>query len=121
MTDWRSKLDLAEIISAETGHVKLPMSRLKDARVLWVNPRAPSEDPNYGALGDHASYESYLLENCAFTLTDPAAGTPDTFGVADCYGGAGIGSNGGSGRAVFLNGYHVKGIGRTPLVGIDAD
>lgn len=121
MTDWRWKLDIAKIISPENGHVKVPMSRLEGARVLWVNPRAPSEDPVYGALGDHAVYERHLLESCAFTITDPAVGMSDAFGVADCYGGAGISSNGGSGRAVYINGYHVKGVGRTPLVGIDAD
>lgn len=37
-------------------------------------------------------------------------------GVADRYGGPGIGHNGGSGRAAVVNSYHVKGIGRTPLV-----
>lgn len=121
MTDWRWKFDIAEIISPETGHVKIPMSRLEGARVLWSNPRAPSEDPAYGALGDRAAYERHLLERCAFTITGPGAGVPDAFGVADCYGGAGISSNGGSGRAVYINGYHVKGVGRTPLVGIDAD
>lgn len=121
MTAWRSKLDIAEVISSETGHVKIPMSRLEAARVLWVNPRARSEDPDYHALGDHARYERHLLEACAFTIADARAGTPDTFGVADCYGGAGIGTNGGSGRAAYINGYHVKGIGRTPLVGLDTD
>lgn len=121
MTDWRSKFDIAEIISPENGHVKIPMSRLEDARVLWINPRAQSEDPDYSALGDYAKYERHLLEKCAFTITDSDVGVSDTFGIADCYGGAGIGSNGGSGRAVYINGYHVKGVGRTPLVGIDND
>lgn len=121
MTDWRWKLNIAEIISADNGHVKIPMSRLKGARVQWVNPRAPEEDPACAALGENAAYERHLLEACAFTITDPDGGTPDAFGIADCYGGAGIGSNGGSGRAVYINGYHVKGVGRTPLVGVDTD
>jgi hypothetical protein len=121
MTDWRSTFDLAAIVSPETGHVKLPMARLPNARVLWSNPRARSEDPHYPTLGDQAEYERCLLEKCGFVLADPDTGVADAYGVADCYGGAGLGSNGGSGRAVYLNGYHVKGIGRTPLVGLDTD
>ena len=39
-----------------------------------------------------------------------------TVGYADRYGGSGIGLNGGSGRAAVVNGYLVKGVGRTPLV-----
>jgi protein adenylyltransferase SelO-like protein len=121
MADGRSEFDIAQIISPETGHVKLPLSRLEGARVLWINPRAQTEDPSYRALGDRAGYERHLLETCAFTIAGAGAGTSDTFGIADCYGGAGIGTNGGSGRAVYVNGYHVKGVGRTPLVGLDND
>jgi len=36
---------------------------------------------------------------------------------ADRYGGPGIGTNGGSGRIGFIDGFQIKGIGRSPLVG----
>lgn len=117
----RSKLNIAEIISPENGHVRIPMSRLEGASVVWVNPRAEDEDPNYSALGDLSRYGAYLLEKCAFVIAAADVQTPDAFGIADRYGGDGIGSNGGSGRAVFMNGYHIKGVGRTPLVGLDTD
>lgn len=37
--------------------------------------------------------------------------------LVDGYGGRSIGRNGGSGRAGFFGAFHVKGIGKTPLVG----
>jgi hypothetical protein len=45
-----------------------------------------------------------------------AASNGSLTGVADRYGGAGIGRNGGSGRNALVEGFLVKGIGRTPLV-----
>ncbi|HVZ29030.1 MAG TPA: hypothetical protein VG839_01460, partial [Asticcacaulis sp.] len=43
-------------------------------------------------------------------------GAETATGWADRYGGQGIGACGGSARAAFVNGYHVKGIGKTPLL-----
>jgi hypothetical protein len=65
-----------------------------------------------------------LAAICAPTQTDvgSSGSTSAEFsngcltGVADRYGGAGIGRNGGSGRNALVEGFLVKGIGRTPLV-----
>ena len=99
-----------------TGHVELSMKRLSSARVLWKNPKYAELDTFFcerRATPDMA--DEHLLRHCAFAMARPGE-SADAVAHADRYGGAGIGLNGGSGRAVCLPGYHVKGIGRTPLV-----
>ncbi|MBQ5940039.1 hypothetical protein [Massilia sp. AB1] len=99
-------------------HVPVRLRRIENARVLWLNLGAAEADPQFAACGgDAARYEEHLLSACAY-LVDEEAWTSgaETTGHADRYGGLGIGANGGSGRAVVVNGYLVKGCGRTPLV-----
>lgn len=107
---------VAALLTAGHGHVPVPMRRLANARVLWLNDRAAHQDPSFAALGqDRAAFARHLLACCAFVIAK-GPGPIDAEGIADRYGGAGIGRNGGSGRNVCLHGYLVKGVGRTPLV-----
>lgn len=104
-----------ELFGPESGHVPVQLSRLTRARVIWVNESWALTDPEYQRTGGGVCYAEHLLKQCAFQIT-PAAGVTDAEGYADRYGGAGIGTNGGAGRAAYVNGYYVKGVGRTPLV-----
>jgi hypothetical protein len=106
---------MADLISAANGHLALPAQRCGSASLLWVNPRARQIDPEaFDRFGDMYHYGRHLLDKCAYLIA--SNGHVDDEFVVDRYGGSGIGHNGGSGRAGFINGYNVKGIGRTPLV-----
>jgi hypothetical protein len=109
-----------------TGHVPVPLVRLKDAKMLWVNYQVSAQDPNFEKCGrNRERYEAYLLEACAYRIAigdEVSADSSDLLmGYADRYGGYGIGANGGSGRAVILEEYSIKGCGRTPLVSATTD
>ncbi len=111
----------AEVFFDPQGqHLPLSMRRFPQARVIWVNQRVMRQDPAFDACGSTlADYSAHLLRSCAYAVTDqPPEDEEAVIGVADRYGGIGIGHNGGSGRAVIVNGYHVKGVGRTPLVSV---
>lgn len=113
------------IFGAETGHLAVPLARLAAPRLLWLNRRVMRRDPQFLGGFSEADYAQHLLHQCAFEVIEnrlaAAADAGTVRGVADRYGGTGIGRNGGSGRAVFVNGYHVKGVGRTPLVSVLTD
>lgn len=103
-------------LGAATGHVAVPVRQASQARLLWLNTRAAALDPEFARLGrDARCYGEHLLEHCAWLVAEPGEAA-EGWGHADRYGGSGIGHNGGSGRALTLHGYHVKGVGRTPLV-----
>ena len=107
---------VARLLGPDAGHVPVPLQRLPDARLLWLNRRAMHDDPQFARCGgDEARYANHLLEACAWRTAAPG-GDVDTLGYADRYGGERIGFNGGSGRTVTVGGYCVKGVGRTPLV-----
>jgi len=112
-------VDMDHMLSSACGHVPLTLAALPHARVQWVNARAGVQDPKFAAFnGDLKAYGQHLLDQCAFALAkDPVATGTKVIATADRYGGMGIGCNGGSGRAAYVNGYYVKGIGATPLVG----
>lgn len=111
----------AEVLDAANGHVAVPLARLREATVLWLNVAEAESDPAWGRLdADPDAYAAHLLASCAWRIA--AAGeTPERTGIADRYGGGAIGTNGGSGRAAIIDGYCVKGVGRTPLIGRDVD
>lgn len=104
-------------------HIPLSMRPLPHSRVVWINQRVMRQDPAFEICGGTLeAYSAHLLRACAYTIAlEEAWGNDDITGVADRYGGPGIGHNGGSGRAAVINGYHVKGVGRTPLVGALTD
>lgn len=93
------------------------MKRLDNPKVIWVNEQASMIDSEYhtGSTSKQ-NYREHLLQACAFVISEsePSA----TYGWADRYGGSGIGRHGGSGRSAIVNGYSVKGVGPTPLIGI---
>ena len=112
--------DAQAMFKAEHMHIPVRLQHLVHAQVLWVNQRLIRQDPQYdGPDFSIYAYARHLLETCAFALPIYAdlAGDASAIGVADRYGGTGLASNGGSGRSVFINGYYVKGVGPTPLVG----
>ena len=115
--------DVAALFTAGHGHVEIPLRRLPHARLLWLNQRAMRDDPAFLAAGASAqAYGEWLLDRCAYAMADAGcAGAADATGVADRYGGTGIGHNGGSGRAAYVHGDQVKGVGRTPLVSVLTD
>lgn len=122
MTDvsWLDEYASALLFGAGSPHMPVTLQRLRHARVLWLNQQVAADDPAYAAVGGTpAAYERHLLSRCAYAVPLPGAAfdVEDTITAhADRYGGPGIGLNGGSGRAAVVGGYHVKGIGRTPLV-----
>lgn len=113
------------LFGADSAHLPVRLNRLPRARMLWLNQRVMRSDPRFAEAGGTAqAYVSHLLACCAYAMAADNGVEPsnDTvIGFADRYGGTGIGHNGGSGRAAVVNGYHVKGIGRTPLVSVLAD
>lgn len=111
--------DLTRMLSDACGHVSMSLSALPNARLLWINARAARQDPSFDKFsGDVFAYGQYLVAQCAYALPQaPVAESERVTAFADRYGGMGIGSNGGSGRAASVNGYYVKGIGPTPLIG----
>ncbi len=111
----------AQVIHAESGHIRIPLRHLNEARLLWVNLEDAQDDPVFAALGgDLERYSQHLLASCAYSVAS-AGEAVDAYGLADRYGGNNIGSNGGSGRAALIGHYHVKGVGRTPLIGFGVD
>lgn len=113
-----------EIFGTGPHAVPVELQRAPKARVLWINRRAMHDDPQFEACGaSEEVYGAHLLNACAFIVPTDSTGQPpaDTIAFADRYGGVGIGTNGGSGRAAVVNGYLVKGIGKTPLIGKTAN
>jgi hypothetical protein len=114
--------DTFGVFRSDCGHVPVRLRSIPNARILWLNRTAIANDPAFTRLsGDEYRYRQHLLNCCAYQIVPPHAPAPtdgeiETTGLADRYGGNGIGHNGGSGRNVFVNDYFVKGIGRTPLV-----
>ncbi len=110
-----------DVLNPANGHVAVPLTKLQGATLLWLNAEEAEADPAWARLnGDRAAYAEHLLAACAYKVSADGE-TPDRMGVADRYGGGGIGSNGGSGRAAIIGPYCVKGVGRTPLIGRDVD
>lgn len=117
------RIDAAEsarLFSAGNEHVPVPLRRPDGAQLLWLNRRVMRDDPAWQRVGgSEEAYARHLLDVCAVVVAAP--GHVGRVGHADRYGGQGIGRNGGSGRAIVVDAYHVKGIGRTPLIGVGTD
>lgn len=105
-----------KISNPESSSIVL-LNKIPHARILWVNRDILVKNlQNFP--GSEDEYREHLLESCGYLISN--SGGADVIGWADRYGGSGIGSNGGSGRSVVLNGYSVKGVGATSLIGSDA-
>lgn len=108
------------------AHAQHSLKKCNNPRLLWINQRLAADDSNFDAVGrDIGRYGTLLVERCAYVVATGETGAVQEahapIGLVDRYGGSGIGSNGGSGRAALINGYYVKGIGRTCLIGKDVD
>ncbi|MDY0744004.1 hypothetical protein SNE35_05790 [Paucibacter sp. R3-3] len=110
----------SEFFSESMGHLAVRLTHLPNARVLWINPRYSKIDPTPASRLAPNEYVDHIKETCAkriFHAFSENIASRSSVGIADRYGGSGIGNNGGSGRACVIDGYSIKGIGRTPLVG----
>lgn len=108
--------ELASIVSSEPSSKLVQLAALSKAKMLWVDKhatRCAPHSPTVGSRGE--TEEAGLLAAASYSVSSSDTG-PVT-GWADRYGGGGIGVNGGSGRAVVLNGLSIKGVGPTPLIG----
>lgn len=60
---------------AQRGHIPVSMSRLPEARVVWVNQRAMGDDPAFAACGGTlAAYRAHLLCACAYAISPDGEG-----------------------------------------------
>lgn len=100
---------------------RVGLRRIGGARLLWLNGAlAASADGFCEANTTLDAYKARLVNACAFRVSAYQE-TSTHWGTADRYGGVGLNGNGGAGRAVLLNGYYIKGVGRTPLIGDTVD
>jgi hypothetical protein len=89
------------VVPNAEGAALMHMQRTVEASLLW----ADSEE-SAGSADDYA-----------VSVGDPRTGSSAP-GYADRYGGVGIINNGGAGRGAYYRGRYLKGIGRTPLIGV---
>ena len=112
---------LAADVLGATHNLQVPLRRLRNAKVLWVAPEM--REPRRWLVGRSSNgqetLEEAVLSACAFAIDTAAGASP--LGIVDRYGGAGLAYNGGSGRSALVNGFYVKGVGRTPLIGQRTD
>lgn len=105
-----SPLDLIRQIVFSDQHVHVPMTleSIPQARVLF--------QPDIHTSQDERSANGWRI---AASAREGNAATGRIAAIADRYGGAGIGRNGGSGRNAIVGDLQIKGVGRTPLVSPD--
>ena len=111
----------------QEAYARFDTYRLKKAKVMWVNfDWLASHGIDFPTEGLTSSFEERVLSAFAYMVPPsrgpPEAGDPD-FDLnqhkdfyADRYGGSGMGTNQGSGRAGSAGKVQIKGIGTTPLV-----
>ncbi|WP_197418245.1 hypothetical protein [Paucibacter sp. KCTC 42545] len=115
-TDQKLSAVARVLLTSECGHVPLKLVKLNDPKPLWILTPPAS---NANAYANYADNIAALVSACSYVTADTIKSCVEsqTCGVADRYGGAGIGKNGGSGRNAIVGGLQIKGVGRTPLVG----
>lgn len=104
------------------GSCPLPVRRVENATVAWINYQWLF---NQGVRAEPRSLEEALVGRFAYELE---AGKAENVGKrdrknlwADGYGTTSLARYGGSGRAGVINGFQIKGVGRTPLAAANAD
>lgn len=118
--------ELAEVMGPDT-YVPVQMRQLSKPVLLWVDLDWLKENGfTVPATGITRDFERQILNVLGHAA--PIAGEPESAyldsvrtGYADRYGGFGIGTNGGSGRAQSEGMLQCKGCGRTELVHPDID
>jgi len=99
-------------------YVEFPVTRLADAEVLWINERFFLE--RNVDVTDPATLREVRqqLHELAYATAQDDSDNADSKRIyADRYGGTKIGAHGGSGRCGIIDGFQIKGVGVTPLVG----
>lgn len=109
--------DISTILSNPISSAAVDLGKIASPRMLWVNKEAAGLTGERVESQEMARYTSHLMQSCSYLAG--GRGVTSEQGWADRYGGSGIGPHGGSGRSVLLNGYSVKGVGQTPLIGVD--
>lgn len=100
-------------VDAGAGAVEVQTESITSARTVWRNAHFQTTRTANRDNGDS------LLEVARRISALPT--TTTVSGHADRYGGNGVGSNGGSGRALVYKDVLLKGSGSTPLIGGNAD
>lgn len=97
-----------------------PVYPLASAETIWISSSEAS-----GARGSYAEWtpdtvkQKFAKKTCFAHIDGPDIYTADITGAyADRYGGKGIGPNAGAARTVTIDGFQVKGVGKTSLLGI---
>ena len=82
--------------------------------LIWCNPRLhPLPD---GKKAEKHDWTSQLAMEISLKIVSPSQASTG-LGIADRYGGRGLGRNGGSGRSTLVGNLYLKGVGQTPLLG----
>jgi len=116
--------DLGSVVLAlSCGHVTIALEPTSKSALLWEPLVLPSSRRESSALMGRTSISALAAISAPAQTDVPSSTSPRKAasngaltGIADRYGGTGIGRNGGSGRNALVDGFLVKGIGRTPLV-----
>lgn len=101
------------VLQENCGHIPIPLKPASQSVVLWAGSTGHGPD-RIASLGKITAASEFESDPHVALTTGVTAGS--FIGMADRYGGAGIGRNGGSGRNALVDGFLVKGVGRTPLV-----
>lgn len=110
--------DQVSIFERDELSVAMNVKKVEGARIVWLNVALAKLDPVFSELEyDIAKYRTSIIEKCGYRISEQGHVVSETKAFVDRYGGRGIEGNGGAGRAAFLNGYYVKGVGRTSLLG----
>lgn len=98
-----------KITDFEKAYIEVTLSKCKDSVVIWKNNNVLG-DCNADVIGKYSYLipSSILNDELKFDKADKITGIAEKYGR---------GINGGGVRCVNINGYQVKGIGQTPLVG----
>lgn len=106
-------MNLKKIIASSDAAVAVKSMRVEKPRSVWINTDV------YGKTdADIAAMRKVAYRDWAYTVTNSQYGKTI---FADRYGGTGIVTYGGSGRAAIIDDVQVKGVGATPLVSKSAD
>ena len=101
--------------------VRFEANMFENVTVVWMNRRRCL---GYGIFSPNDNAEEMIRNKFAYGITSTKRFSEIAFNVDQCkdfstdrYGGPGVGFNGGSGRCGITEGFQIKGIGTTPLVG----
>jgi len=101
--------------------IKFPVYHVTSNQVIWINKKWDEYCDNQNFKNSFCKRFSYIAKDYAFHDSMELDKNSVKFAMTDCYGGKGVGMNAGGGRTGIVDGYQLKGIGRTYLVGENGD